>query len=60
MNKVSNYMFHYNQHTNLWAAIPRGKEKIYWNENKERHKADGILYSPSHTTLVDFLTGNFK
>jgi len=59
MNKLSNYTLHYNNHTDRWAAVPRGKEKDYWNENKERHKEAGILYSDKIETLMTFLIGSF-
>ena len=59
MDKVTGYIFHYNKYRKLWAAVPRGKEKEYWNIGQERHKEEGILYSDSIMTLLKFLKGEF-
>jgi len=31
MQKVYNYVFHYNPHTETWNAIPRDKYQEYWS-----------------------------
>lgn len=55
MNKLSGYTFHFSHHTNLWAAIPRGCEKEYWNESRESNESKGIIYSADFGVLTDFL-----
>jgi len=59
MDKLTNYIFHYNQYTDRWAAIPRGKERDYWNKGQERHKGEGIIYSNDINVLMKFVKGEF-
>lgn len=55
MEKLYNYIFHYNNFTEQWAAIPREKYNEYWN-NKDERVNTGILYAKDHSTLVEFLS----
>lgn len=53
-NKLYNYLFHFNHNTNKWAAIPRGKEKEYFNNLNGRINT-GIIYAEEFETLLKFL-----
>ena len=59
MEKIYNYTFHYNHHTEKWAAIPRGEEKTYFNTSDDRIKR-GIIYSNNINNLIEFLTTEKK
>ena len=49
--ELYNYTFHFNYHTEVWTAIPRGKEVHYWNNMT----APGMLRSKSITTLIEIV-----
>ncbi len=51
-NSLYSYVFHYNN--GKWAAIPRGKERDYFNNLQGRINT-GILYSEDIDTLLKFL-----
>lgn len=53
-NKLYGYIFHFNHMTGKWAAIPRGKERDYFNNLNGRINT-GILYSENIDTLLKFL-----
>lgn len=55
MDKLHNYLLHYNTYRGVWAAIPRGKESEYFNDMTSR-VTTGILYAEDVNTLVEFLT----
>jgi hypothetical protein len=55
MEKLYNYIFHYNSHKEQWAAIPRGKEADYFNDMTGR-VTTGILFAKDIDILVDFLS----
>lgn len=59
MDKLYNYVFHYNHYTKKWAAIPREKYKDYMNGMNDRVNS-GILFAEEYSTLVDFIVGKKK
>jgi hypothetical protein len=46
-----NWVFHYNEYTTLWNAIPRDYYNDYWNNNNCEH----ILSSSSIETLKELI-----
>lgn len=44
------YLFHFNHHTGLWNAFPRGKMKDYFNGTYK--KEDGLLSSKHINMLI--------
>lgn len=48
MTNLYNWVFHFNEYTNLWAAIPRDLYNDYWS-NKD---VKGILKSSNMETLT--------
>ena len=48
---VYNFVFHYNAHSGLWAAIPRDLYNQYWSD----YNLSGILRSSSIDTLLHLL-----
>lgn len=51
--KSYNYTFHYNYHTGLWAALPRGEEKDYWNNGMIPRDGGKALFNSDINSLVD-------
>jgi hypothetical protein len=47
-----NYIFHFNEFTNLWNAIPRDLYNQYWDNNK----IDGVLSSSRIEVLIDLIS----
>lgn len=48
---IYNYTFHFNYHTDVWTAIPRGMESHYWNNMF----SPGMLRSKNMDTLVEII-----
>lgn len=59
MDKLYNYILHYNIHRNIWAAIPRGKEAEYFNDMTGRINT-GVLYAEDVNILIDFISNSKK
>lgn len=57
-NKLYNYLFHFSEYTQKWAAFPRDMKEAYFNigRNKDRSKEHGIIYANKVEDLIDFLT----
>lgn len=51
MNKLYDYIFHFNHYTNLWNAIPRDLYVKYWDNDD----IDGVLKSKSMDTLISLI-----
>ena len=51
MKGLHNWVFHYNEYNNLWAAIPRDLYEEYWNNKDEK----GIIRSERIETLVSLI-----
>ena len=56
MNKLYNWVFHFNNFEGLWSAIPRELYNQYW-DNQE---FEGIIKSKDINTLVEIITKNIK
>jgi len=56
MDKLYNYIFHYNPFTKLWAGIPRGKENFYFNNEQKKAIAQGIYFSDDITTIIKVIS----
>lgn len=54
-NKLYGYIFHFNDYTGLWAAIPRELEKDYFNGGMANRINSKILFAKDMNTLVEFL-----
>lgn len=52
-NKLYNYVFHFSDSSELWAAIPRDDYKNYFNGKRVN---TGVLYAKDVTTLIEFLS----
>lgn len=52
MNKLYNYVFHYNHYTELWSAIPRELYLQYWTDDSLK----GIKRSSDIKTLMELIT----
>lgn len=52
MNKLYNYVFHYNSYTDMWNAIPRELYLEYWTNDNLK----GILRSTDIRTLMEIIT----
>lgn len=50
-NSLYNFLFHYNNYTGLWSAIPRDKYNEYWSD----HKTFGVVRSRSIQTLTELI-----
>lgn len=59
MDKLYNYLFHYNPNTENWYAIPRDKYNDYWNNYEDRVN-NGVLHAKDYQTLIDFLSAKPK
>jgi len=51
MTDLHNYVFHYNQYTNLWNAIPRDLYNQYWSNRKLKQ----VLSSKDLDTLIELI-----
>jgi hypothetical protein len=51
MTDLHNYVFHYNQYTNLWNAIPRDLYNQYWSNRKLKQ----VLSSKDLDTLLELI-----
>ena len=51
MEKLYDYVFHYNSHNKTWNAIPREKYNEYWNNNN----TEGVLKSSNIKTLMELI-----
>jgi hypothetical protein len=51
MTVLHNYVFHYNQYTNLWNAIPRDLYNQYWSNRKLKQ----VLSSKNLDTLLELI-----
>jgi hypothetical protein len=50
-NYLFDWVFHYNNETEQWAAIPRELYNQYWNN----YSIEGIIRSSSHATLLEII-----
>lgn len=55
-NKLHDYVFHYNEYTELWNAIPRELYNEYWSDNK----LDGVMKSKDFAVLAEMIRKNIK
>lgn len=60
MEKLYNYLFHFNYTTNLWAAFKREDKNKYFNQGGDRSKEHGIIYSKNITDITDFIINKKK
>jgi hypothetical protein len=51
LSYLTDWVFHFNAHTEQWAAIPRETYSEYWND----YKNAGVLRSKNLNTLLDLL-----
>lgn len=51
MEKLYDYLFHYNHFTKTWYAIPRDKYNDYWNNQN----TEGVLKSSNIKTLMELI-----
>lgn len=51
MERLHNYIFHYNHVTKTWNAIPRDKYAEYWNNSK----CQGVLCSSEMRVLLELI-----
>jgi hypothetical protein len=51
LSYLTDWVFHFNAHTEQWAAIPRETYNEYWND----YKNSGVLRSKTLNTLLDLL-----
>lgn len=51
MEKLYDYVLHYNHYTKLWNAIPRERYNEYWNNPK----VQGVISSKSVKTLIELI-----
>lgn len=51
MQELYNYVFHYNEYTELWNAIPRELYNNYW----DNLDIDGVLKSKEIHVLIDLI-----
>jgi hypothetical protein len=51
LDYLNDWVFHFNAHTEQWAAIPRETYNEYWND----YKKAGVLRSKHLNTLLDLL-----
>lgn len=50
-NELHNYVFHYNELTELWNAIPRELYNEYWSNNN----LEDVLKSKDFVVLVEMI-----
>jgi len=51
LSYLTDWVFHFNAHTEQWAAIPRETYSEYWND----YKNAGVLRSKNLDTLLELL-----
>lgn len=51
LSYLNDWVFHFNSHTEQWAAIPRETYIEYWNN----YKHSGVLRSKEINTLLELL-----
>lgn len=51
MNNLHDWVFHHNQYTNLWYAIPRESYNQYWSDNNLKE----VLKSKSIDSLISLI-----
>jgi hypothetical protein len=56
MNRLYDYIFHYNHFTELWSAIPRELYNRYWDNDDIK----GTLKSKNINTLIEIITKEIK
>lgn len=52
MTSLTDYLFHYNEHTDLWNAFTREDSTTYFNDIK---KCKSLLASEHLKVLVDYI-----
>ena len=52
MEKLYDYLIHYNHFTKLWNAIPRDSYPAYWSNRK----VEGVISSKKIQTLIELIT----
>ena len=48
-NSIHDYVFHFNEYTKLWYAIPRNVYKEYWDNQDTK----GVLKSKEISVLIE-------
>ena len=56
MNKLYDWVFHYNHFTELWNAIPRDMYNKYWDNDEIEY----VLKSKDFNTLVEIIIKEIK
>ena len=56
MEKIYDYVFHFNHFTELWSAIPRELYNRYWNNDE----VEGIIKSNNINTLINIISKETK
>ncbi len=56
MEKIYDYVFHFNHFTELWSAIPRELYNRYWNNDE----VEGVIKSNNINTLINIITKETK
>lgn len=51
MENLYNYVFHYNNFTGLWSAIPRESYNSYWDDSD----SEGVIQSKEINVLIDLI-----
>lgn len=51
MENLYNYVFHYNDFTELWSAIPRELYNEYWDDSD----SEGVIQSKEINVLIDLI-----
>lgn len=55
MNNLYNYVFWCNSYTNLWYAIPRDKQVIFFSGEVNQNKIAGVFSNKNIIKLIDKL-----
>jgi|688.fasta_scaffold00112_105 hypothetical protein len=50
-NSIHDYVFHFNEYTKLWYAIPRNVYKEYWDNQDTK----GVLKSKEISVLIELI-----
>jgi hypothetical protein len=51
MEKLYDYLLHYNPFTGMWNAVPREVYNAYWSNRK----VEGVLTSKNVKTLIELI-----
>jgi hypothetical protein len=51
MEKLYDYLIHYNPYTKLWSAVPRDLYPAYWSNRK----VEGVISSKKIKTLIELI-----